>query len=244
VDFIEAYAAADCRLPRPKLRPLIAGLLSAKLRKYVDPWLDTGITKYGTEVPSQRRLQDYPYIAVQDYLEKYPPTVGLDERGVKVSLGERLRLPLAPEQLFECIELDAKRFFTGLIASDWNGRFGKCRYRACGCYFVRPKLRHTYKRGIFCCRQHQLFASATVCTRNLRTAAHGELIAQAANQLIAWKVKDHQWQTNVKVKRRLAVAISKYVRERPALLVNRVSVQLNWITRHQKEIEQARVEAR
>jgi hypothetical protein len=83
-----------------------------------------------------------------------------------------------------------------------------------------------------------------VCTRNLRTAAHRELIAQAANQLIAWKVKDHQWQTNVKVKRRLAVAISKYVRERPALLVNRASVQLNWITRHQKETEQARVEAR
>jgi hypothetical protein len=80
VDFIEAYAAADCRLPRAKLRPLIAGLLSAKLRRYVDPWLNTGITKDGTEVPSQRTLQDYPYIAVQDYLEKYPPTVGLDER--------------------------------------------------------------------------------------------------------------------------------------------------------------------
>jgi hypothetical protein len=81
-----------------------------------------------------------------------------------------------------------------------------------------------------------------VCTRNLRTAAHRELIAKAANQLIAWKVKDDQWQANVRAKRRLAVAISKYVRGRPALLVNRVSVQSNWITRHQKEIEQARVE--
>jgi len=212
-------------------------------RRYVDPWLDTGITKDGTEVPSRRTLRDYPYIAVQDYLEKYPPIVGLDERGLKVSLGDRLRLPYAPQQLFETIELDAKRLITGLIASDWNGRFGKCRYSACGCYFVRPKLRPTYKRGIFCCREHQLFASATVWTRNLRTAAHRELIAQAANQVIAWKVRDDQWQANVKVKRRLAIAISKYVRGRPGLLVNRVSVQSNWITRHQKEIEQARVAA-
>ena len=75
--------------------------------------------------------------------------------------------------------------------------------------------------------------------------AHRELIAQAANQLIAWKVKDDdQWRANIKVKRRLAVAISKYVRTRPWLLVNRLSVQLNWVTRHQNEIEQARVEAR
>jgi hypothetical protein len=70
------------------------------------------------------------------------------------------------------------------------------------------------------------------------------LIAQAANQLITWKVKDDQWQANIKAKRRLAVAISKYVRGKPALRVNRLSVQLNWVTRHQKEIEQARVEAR
>ena len=73
--------------------------------------------------------------------------------------------------------------------------------------------------------------------------AHRELIAQAANQLIAWKVKDDQWQANVKVKRRLAVAVSRYAGTRPGLLVNRLSVQLNWITRHQKKIEQARLEA-
>ena len=243
VDFKEAYAAADCRLPRPKLRPLITGLLSAKLRRYVDPWLNTGITKGGTEVPSRRTLWGDSYIAVQDYMEKYPPSVGLYERGLEVHMGAPFGLPYAPEQLFETIELDAKRLFTGLIASDWNGRFGKCRYPACGCYFVRPKLRHTYKRGIFCCRKHQLFARATVCTRNRRTAAHRELIAQAANQLIAWKVKDDQWRANIKVKRRLAVAISKHVRTRPWLLVNRLSVQLNWITRHQKKIEQARLEA-
>ena len=159
-------------------------------------------------------------------------------------MGDPFGLPYAPDQLFESIEVDAKRLFTGLIASVWQGRFGKCRYRACGCYFVRPKLRHTYKRGIFCCREHQLFASATACTRKLRTAAHRELIAQAANQLIAWKVKDDQWQANVKVKRRLAVAVSRYAGTRPGLLVNRLSVQLNWVTRHQNEIEQARVEAR
>jgi hypothetical protein len=228
------------------LGPTFSGLdvlQALQLRRYVDPWLNTGITKDGSEVPSRRTLRGDPYIAVQDYMEKYPPTVGLYERGLEVHMGEPFGLPYAPEQLFESIELNAKRLFTGLIASDWNGRFGKCRYPACGCYFVRPKLRHTYKHGIFCCREHQLFARATVSTRHRRTAAHRELIAQTANQLIAWKVKDDQWQANVKVKRRLAVTISKYVRTRTGLLVNQLSVQLNWITRHQKEIEQARVEA-
>jgi hypothetical protein len=103
VDFVNAYVAAGYQLPREKLRPLIGGLLSAKLRHHVDAWLKTGILKDGTEVPVQRRLQGYPYFAVQDYLEKYPPQIGVDERGLHVSLGEPFGLPSSPEQLFERI---------------------------------------------------------------------------------------------------------------------------------------------
>jgi hypothetical protein len=240
VDFKEEYAAADCRLPRAKLRPLIAGLLSAKLRRYVDPWLDTGISKDGTEEPSRRTLRDMPYMAVQLYMEKYPPYVGLYERGLEVRLGETLGLPNAPEQLLESIELNAQRLFTGLIASDWNGRFGKCRHPACGRYFVRTKLRRTYKRGLFCCREHQALASATVCTKKSRTAAHHGLIALAAKQLMERGVKNDQWKTDGRAKRRLAQAVSKCITKSPTLRVNRQRVQLNWITRHGKEIEHVR----
>jgi hypothetical protein len=237
VDFIEEYAAADCQLPRAKLRPLVAGMLSATLRHYIDSWLGTGILKDGTEVPYKRTLVDIPYTTVQSYLEKHPPYFRLDERGLQVSLGELFGLPSTPEQLFESIELNAQRLFTGLIASDWKERFSKCRYPACGRYFVRQKLRRTYNHGTFFCRPHQALASATICTKRLRTAANRELVALAAKQLMDWGVKNDQWTANVRTKDRLAQAVSKYIARRPTLHLNRQLVQVNWITRHGDEIE-------
>jgi hypothetical protein len=207
----------------------------------VDPWLNTGVAADGAEVSSKRMLVGYTFLALQTYLDNYPARVEYSPRGLEARLAEPFGLPHEPEQLFERIEVDAQRLVTSLMSSEWKERFGKCRYRRCGIYFVRKKVRRAYKKGLFCCREHQMLASATVCTRNLRLAANRELIGFAAKHLCRWSVKDDLWQASSKQKHRLTEALCADLDRRPAVRKIRPPVRVNWVTRHQEIIEQARI---
>jgi hypothetical protein len=242
-DFLELYVAAGGKLANSRIRYAAPRLLSTKLRKYVNQWLSTGIDKDGCEVPSARKILEYAFMAVQDYMERYPPRFLLTERGLTVTLvlGGPPGRSMEVRSLFDEIEEEAKRLFTCLITSDWKDRFAKCPYAACGSYFVRPKIRRKYRRGVFCCRRHQALAVAEACTKKLRTTADHALIDLAAKQLIAWNVNDDQWPADAQLKRRLAAKVAQLMAARPALRSHRQSVRVNWVTRHQQQIEAARV---
>ncbi len=87
---------------------------------------------------------------------------------------------------------EADRIFTSMMTSEWKNTVCKC--RLCGRYFVRKKLRRSYRHGVFCTREHQRHASAAACTSNRRLAATRELIDYAANWLLKQSVKDRRWQ--------------------------------------------------
>ena len=241
VYWLERYAAAGGHLPRKETHPVAAALLSRFLRQYVDPWLQTGVRKDGSEAPAQRVLRGACYDVVQDYLQKYPPDMSLTASGeVSQSLCEPVRFTTGPGHLFDATLEEAKRLFTGLIASDWRDRLCRCRYAGCTRYFLSARPRRVRKHGTFCCRQHQALASARICTKRRRAAADQELIERAAKWLQELKLKNSNWMVNTRLKCRLAKAVSKYIGGNRSLRALRGEVRVNWVTRNQLVIEKRR----
>ena len=241
VRWLERYAAAGGDLPRKETTPVAAAMLSHYLRQYVDEWLHTGVRADGSEAPTQRVLRGACYVDVLEYLEKYPPYITLTASGeLRESLCEPVRFTRGPGHLFDATLEEAKRLFTGLIASDWRDSLCRCRYAGCTRYFLLTRLRGVRKRGTFCCRQHQALASAGICTKRRRAAADHELIERAAEWLKEFQGKNSNWWENPRLKWRLAAAVSAYVRRKPSLRALRGDVRVNWVTRHQLAIEERR----
>jgi hypothetical protein len=93
------------------------------------------------------------------------------------------------------------------MASDWKDRLCRCRYQYCGCYFLHPKPRECYRRGMLCCRQHAASAAADESMRRARKTGRETLIVLAAQKLCVWQVENRIWQDNANVKRRLASSL-------------------------------------
>src|ERR1017187_10659624 len=87
--------------------------------------------------------------------------------------------------------------------------------------------------------EHQSLVSAGVCTsvRRARTAA--QLIDLAAERLLKWRFDGPCWQNDANRKHRLTGELSMYV-SRKRLQSYRQEVGVNWVTRHQPEIERRR----
>lgn len=239
--WLERYAAAGGDLPRKETHPVAAALLSRLLRKYVDEWLQTGVRADGSEAPTQRVLRGACYVDVLEYLEKYPPYITLTASGeFREILCEPVRFTMGPGHLFDATVEEAKRLFTGLIASDWRDSLCRCRYAGCTRYFLLTRPRGVRKHGTFCCRQHQALASAGICTKQRRAAADHELIECAAKWLQEFQVKNSDWRANARLKCRLAQAVSVYIRRSRSLRTLRSDVRINWVTRHQSAIEKRR----
>jgi len=104
LQFAERYAAAGGDLPRKETRPFAAALLSCALREYVDNWLRSGVNPDGSESPSKRKLFGSSYAAALEYLDRYPPRVGLDHRaGVTLDIGEPVLFASGPGQLYAAV---------------------------------------------------------------------------------------------------------------------------------------------
>jgi hypothetical protein len=135
---------------------------------------------------------------------------------------------------------EAARLFTGLMLSEWGRRLCRCRYRACGEYFLKERLRRApLVHGTFCCRQHQQKASATDCVNKSRAKNRRELIEKAAAILVRrQKVASPQWLEDQNCKRQLASALSAtQLCQRHKLVL-----RSNWVTSHCHEIEKRRLE--
>ena len=134
---------------------------------------------------------------------------------------------------------EAARLFTGLMLSEWGQRLCRCRYIACGQYFLKERLRRSpLIHGTFCCAEHQRKASAGDCVRTSRANQRQQLIEKAAAILVRWRITNPQWQEDRKRKRKLAFALSgTQLCERHKLVL-----KSNWVTRHCQPIEKRRLE--
>ena len=137
--------------------------------------------------------------------------------------------------------MEAQRLFFGIMASDWKDRLCKCRYQYCGRYFLHPKPRACYRRGMFCCRQHAASAAADESMRRARKTGREKLIELAAQKLCVWRVENRAWQDDADVKRRLASSLCLEI-PRCRLQRYQQEVRAHWVSRHQESIEGRRLE--
>ena len=165
----------------------------------------------------------------------------LGTHGFRLNVAERRWYVCGARDFFSSHLQSALRLFVGVLASDWKERLYKCRYSPCGCYFIHPKPRNSYKRGTFCRREHAGHAATKDYIRSTRNRVKQELIEVAARSLLKLKIADPQWQGDSDIKVRLAARLCQVIAARK-MEGYRQQVRPNWITRHRLAIEQARVE--
>jgi hypothetical protein len=184
------------------------------------------------------------FAAVWEYLEKCPPSFipSLDPNGFSLEIAQPCLSPWA-RNFFEAAEVEAKRLFLGLSASEWNYRVCRCRYLPCSQYFLLDKPRALYRSGTFCGRRHQSPASANKAMREKRKRCESKLIDLAVGRLHRRKISGPQWQQDKTLKLHLANEVSSAIStgKDPNLKAYRPAVKLNWITHNQHLIEQKRI---
>jgi hypothetical protein len=229
--------------------PMRDALISSHLRRFVDPWLDTGRSADGKEFPGNRNLLKAPYShdAVMEYLEKCPVSIMPkmnDQRGFSFQAASP-RWGTGVRDFFQSMLIEAKRLFTGLIVSDFQDRLCKCRYSICGCYFFLPKpLLRPRNAGLFCAARHHRLSVAAMKTDEKRRSGHSALVDYAAQQLVNRKVASG-WKDDTTRKAWLASKMTSYLVEGcrdPELRAYRQQVKVNWVTRNRDEIERRRLE--
>lgn len=232
-------------IDRKDSAPIGAALTSAHLRQRVDEWLDTGRRLDGSERPKGRKISSAQnwWLAVQKYLEDNPMTFTpiLNTDGFHLEVAEPRWDVRGARDFFSAQVQSALRLFVGVLASDWKERLCKCRYAACGRYFIHPKPRNSYEHGTFCRHEHASHAAGKELVRSSRRRATQELIGAAARKLLRYRIGDPQWQDDSGIKRRLAAELCHVIAAR-RLESYRQEVRLNWITHHRLAIEQKRVE--
>jgi hypothetical protein len=242
----EGWALPD-NISRDESMPFREALISARLRTYVDAWLETGRHPDGSESPSGRDLRKAPeaWRAFLEYMEKAPPRLrpssSTDGLELIAFVAERTAYTGNVRSLFESMRVEAQRLLFGLMTSDWKDRLCKCRYQYCGQYFLHPRPRKCYRRGTFCCRGHAASAAADHSMRRARVSGLQTLLDAAARKLCAWRIEDSGWRDNVAIKQRLSSELS-FVIARRRLQSYHEEVRVNWVTRHQETIERKRCE--
>jgi hypothetical protein len=226
-------------LPREEFRPFFPALKSLYLREYVNEWFATGIAADGSEKPAARSLHGAPraHAAVAEYLAAHRPYLMPSDQGdFSVTLAEHPDYSALDGDIFVTVRTDAIRHFVGLMLSGWKNQLCRCRH--CGCYFLHKKPRRSYRHGTFCNRAHQSRHSAAIRTNERRVRMRTALIELAA----AWLAERgySAWQTDTKLKRRLAAFLSHQMNRNPNLCAGRHDVRAHWVTRHATEIEGGR----
>ena len=213
------------------------------LRPLVDEWLGTGLNPDGSESPSTGDLfrTTRAVSAVLEYSKKHQARIKFTPGSTvpKLFIGEPHPFSDKWNDFFMEAAEEASRYFTALMASDWKAGLCQCRFERCSRYFLASRPRRSYRYGAFCCHEHQSLVSAGVCTsvRRARTAA--QLIDLAAERFLKWRFDGPCWQNDANRKHRLAGELSMYV-SRKRLQSYRQEVGVNWVTRHQPEIERRR----
>ncbi len=235
-------------ISRQESYPFRDPLMSAHLRVYVDAWLGTGRHADGSEWPGRRNLRkaQHALFALWEYLENSRPELSLtinDPNCYDLELS--VALPTAysggVRDFFEAQIIEAKRHFLGIMASDWKDRLCKCRYHRCGCYFLHPRPRRSYRHGTFCCLAHARSAGAEECLGKSRTHGKQKLVEAAARMLLKRGIADPRWQDDARLKKSLADELCLVIAAE-RLQGYRDQVKVNWVTCNQDVIERKRVQ--
>jgi hypothetical protein len=227
-------------------KPFFPAYLSQRLRAFVDPWLDTGRNRDGSEQPDRRRVPAEAQHKVYAYLDSHQPKfrASNDPWGFSFVLDPITDDSVVKETVFAAVENNATRLFCALIASEWRVKVCKCRYLRCSRYFLLPKPpkpEAIRRHGMFCSAAHRRRASAEAHTRLRRSQSASRLVEWAANWLKNQRVGSN-WQDDSDLKRRLAVFLSKRISETPHFPAGLDDIKSNWVTHHRTEIEQRRLE--
>lgn len=222
--------------------------VSRILRVLVDEWIETGILNDGSESPSGRNLHKTTRAksAILAYLAEHPPEFCLDRSGsdLDIVIGESLKVSTDWRSFLQIRRDDAHELFVSMFVSDWQNYVCRCRYVPCSKYFMMARPRASYKHGVFCCRKHQMHASATMCYRNRRTQTKLDMVSLAARSLLRRANLRDDWYTDDVVKRRVAADVSLELARNPNLSARQSSVTVRWVTRHWDEIETIRASYR
>jgi hypothetical protein len=211
------------------------------LRLSVDRWLRTGVSADGVESPQSRKLiREHAVHRFFQYFSEHPPLVRLGTQGLDLVIGPPAE-PLAERnELRHNAASEADSLFVRLMLSDW--RYGLCKCRHCGRYFLNSKLRRSYARGTFCSPKHQSQASAIRRTTERRSKAQAALQRVAAEYLVRQGVTTSEWRRDIQLKSQLAAEISLEMSKNRSLCSGRNRVRTNWISRHSEQIEAMRHE--
>lgn len=242
--FMERYAKGPEAVPHKEATQFFFSLRSRYLRHFVHTWLDSGLRSDGSESPGDRNLTGRILLDLRDYIEKNPPKILVSPISGKLSasMGNLPKGSARPANPFLGAHFDALRFFSTVVSGESKEYLCKCRHAPCGRFFFLEKPRPNYRHGTFCCREHQALASSLVCTRQKRDRLTRRLIDLAAQQLLQWRFFGPRWQEDVKLKRRLAEALSVPIEKDPNLQNFRPEVKRNWVTRNRALIEQRRLQ--
>jgi len=219
--------------------------LAVRLRILVDEWIQTGRREDGSEAPLDKKLSAIVIAkhAHSNYLAAYSPAVVANSEGLLfLQYADLPKEPPSASEFSAITETAACRLFTYLMASSWKNQLCKCRYQLCGSYFFIKRPRSSYKDGTFC-REHQQAMAAVVTTRVKRERACAELITVAAKILLRSPTKYAAWRDSPRKKSMLAINVTDQILLR--LWLRKLGCRaphVNWITRHQDEIETRRVE--
>jgi hypothetical protein len=239
-------------VPQPKFEHFIAAMVSVSLRVLVEDWIKTGTLGDGSESPYKKNvLRTNAAVNVMLQFIRWHPNVAFylaakglsrESDAVEGSAQSHKTLPGCPptaikpvyihsstdwEDFFWSVTEEAARIFVVLMDNIERNSVCRCRYVACGRYFVNSKPNRVYKQGTFCSRRHQMLAS----TRSRRAQSFDELIEAAARQLIQWGVAETDWHTPA-MKLRLVAALSQLIARKPSLRGYRNEIKSNWISRH------------
>jgi hypothetical protein len=209
---------------------------------YVDSWLETGRNADGSELPAKSQLEGRVFHEFWKYMEQSPPRFNPCFEGDGVGLDLARPVWIYTRNLFDATVVEARRMLVGMMFADWKFSVARCRYSLCGRYFLLARPNRSYRRGTFCCREHQRRASATIETRERRSQLHNLLIEMAAQQLLRWEVNGEEWADERQTKERLARILSRQILQskEPILRAYRRPVKINWVTHNSREIEQRR----
>jgi hypothetical protein len=168
-------------------------------------------------------------------------SVDLNNGGLRLSVGGPDWKAGGSHDFFKSQKDWADRLFVGFLASDWQARLCKCRYGPCGRYFVAVKLRGSYRRGVYCSRQHRARASAEIITNAHRKQSTLKIIDIATRYLLAWH-SDSAWRDDRILKARLAAKVCVDINRDRNLRTGHGPVSMKWVTRNREAIEGRRQE--
>jgi hypothetical protein len=206
---------------------------TAKIREFVDEWLDSAWIEGGIETPHKRKLGRIGLSAVYEFREANKPTQYLREDGEtelifplehRVISMEGIEDPLADA------EREAFRLFSDFMDEpESKARFAVC--RACRVYYCnKKKLAETYERGTHCeaCRSQ---VTAARSQQNGRLAWKKKALLLAADAWFKWLSKSRRDQRS----RWIAAEMNKQ-------LGRFEQIKKNWVTLNTKNWERLSIE--